>query len=211
MPVLPDGTVAARKEAFFEFLKPIVRHHNARLRQEREWLESLDQDSPPSWWQERRFRQLAVRYGVDSNLSYAEQHQILRRRVDVIPEALVLVQAAKESGWGRSRFALDGNALFGEWCFDRGCGIVPGNRTAGRRHEVRAFPSVHDAVASYMDNLNSHDSYRDLRLAREKMRQRDQKLSSLRLADELSNYSERGEAYIREVKSMILQNGLESG
>ncbi|MEQ8205500.1 MAG: glucosaminidase domain-containing protein [Woeseia sp.] len=211
LPDLPVDDIAARKAAFFAFLKPIVRHHNSRIRNDRAWLLALDDTESLSFFERRRYAALAERHGVDLEvLSAAEARQLLQRRVDVIPEALVLVQAAKESGWGRSRFARNGNALFGEWCFSRGCGMVPSNRASGRSHEVRRFESVHDAVASYMDNLNSHSSYLELRIAREAMRANGEKLSALRLAEHLTEYSERREEYVREVKAMILQNDLES-
>lgn len=212
LPPLPTGDIAARKQAFFDFLRPIVVHHNDRIREERAFLMSLDIAEEPGWWQRRRFAELAVRYAVDrSALGHAEALTLLRRRVDVIPPSLVLIQAAKESGWGRSRFAREGNALFGEWCFSEGCGMVPKRRSAGRRHEVRSFDSVHDAVASYMDNINSHRGYRDLRVARAAMRDDGEKLSGLRLAEHLLRYSERGDVYVNEIRNMIIANGLESG
>ncbi|ANO52604.1 glucosaminidase domain-containing protein [Woeseia oceani] len=210
LPALPVDDIAARKAAFFGFLKPIVRHHNSRIRNDRAWLVALGDTSSLSFFERRRYAALAERHGVDlQELPADEARQLLLRRVDVIPEALVLVQAAKESGWGRSRFARNGNALFGEWCFSRGCGMVPSNRASGRNHEVRRFESVHDAVASYMDNLNSHRSYLELRVAREAMRRNGEKLSALRLAEHLTEYSERREEYVREVKAMIRQNDLE--
>lgn len=212
LPDLPVDDIAARKAAFFEFLRPIVRHHNGRIRNDRAWLQGLEETSALGFFERRRYAALARQYDVDlAALSAAEARELLLRRVDVIPSALVLVQAAKESGWGRSRFARNGNALFGEWCFSRGCGMVPSNRAAGRSHEVRSFESIHDAVASYMDNLNSHSSYTELRMAREKMRANGEPLSALALAAYLSQYSERRDAYVREVRSMIIQNGLETG
>lgn len=210
LPALPADDIAARKAAFFNFLRPIVRHHNDRIREEREFVLSLDGKSELGWLERRRFERLAGRYDIDLDaLDYDSAYELLRRRADIVPPALVMIQAAKESGWGRSRFAREGNALFGEWCFSEGCGIVPGQRAPGRTHEVRAFPTVHDAVGSYMDNLNSHRSYRELRLAREQMREEGMELSALQLALYLSRYSERGQAYVEEIRAMIVQNGLE--
>lgn len=211
LPELPADDIDARKQAFFEFLRPIVRHHNNRIRDERAFVLSLDPNDGPGWLQRRRFNQLARQYRIDlDTLDYPDAHELMRRRIDIVPPALVMIQAAKESGWGRSRFAREGNALFGEWCFTPGCGIVPGRRAPGRTHEVRSFASVHDAVGSYMTNLNSHRSYRDMRLAREQMREEGVPLSPLRLADYLSRYSERGQAYVDEIRAMIIQNGLQS-
>jgi Bax protein len=209
----PHGDdIAARKAAFFEFLVPIVRQHNGRIREERAWLLAIDDSRSLGFLDRRRYAALATRYDVNlQELSPAKTQALLRRRVDVIPEALVLIQAAKESGWGSSRFAQDGNALFGEWCFTRGCGMVPSDRGADSSHEVRSFDSVHEAVGSYMDVINSHSSYADLRIAREQMRASGEPLSALRLAEHLSEYSERGDAYVQEVQSMIIENGLEAG
>ncbi|MDZ7770570.1 MAG: glucosaminidase domain-containing protein [Woeseiaceae bacterium] len=152
----------------------------------------------------------AEKYFVDiEELDDDEALELLQRRVDTIPEALVLVQAAKESGWGRSRFAREGNALFGEWCYNEGCGIVPGARGEGRTHEVRAFDTVYDAVGSYIRNLNTHRSYLDLRLARQAARESGEAPSAFQLAEHLSRYSERGDVYVREIQSMIRQNDLE--
>ncbi len=212
LPPLPADDIAARKQAFLEFLRPIVVHHNDRIREERAFLLTLEGRDAPGWGQTGRFHELAKRYDVDTDeLDFAASLEMLKRRVDVIPPALVLIQAAKESGWGRSRFAREGNALFGERCFEKGCGIVPANRVKGLLHEVRSFDTVHDSVASYMDNINSHRSYRDLRLARAEMRDDENKLSALSLAAHLLRYSERGEAYVQEIRRMIISNGLESG
>mgnify|MGYP002064425563 CR=1 FL=1 len=94
----------------------------------------------------------------------------LRRRVDTVPIRLALAQAAKESGWGTSRFARKGNNFFGQWCYDEGCGLVPRARGEGRSHEVRAFDSPGDSVASYLRNINTHHGYRELRHARAGLR-----------------------------------------
>jgi Bax protein len=196
---------------FFEFLVPIVRHHNRRIREERAWLLTIEDSRSLGFLDRRHYRALATRFDVNlQELSPTQAQALLRLRVDVIPEALVLIQAAKESGWGSSRFAQDGNALFGEWCFTRGCGMVPSDRDADSSHEVRSFDSVHEAVGSYMDVINSHSSYTELRIAREQMRASDEPLSALRLAEFLSEYSERGDVYVQELQSMIVENGLDA-
>lgn len=212
LPAFNDPDVAARKQAFFDYLRPIAQHHNARIVDDRAELMDLVADDSHGWLDRRRIRKLAQKYRIDmEETDYAEALATLLRRVDIVPESLVLVQAAKESAWGRSRFAREGNALFGEWCFSDGCGMVPGARGDGRSHEVQAFDSVYEAVGSYMLNLNTHPSYMDLRVARQLMRQNDEKLTGLKLAQYLGRYSERGDAYVQEVRSMIQQNALETG
>lgn len=210
LPEFPDEDISARKQAFFDFLRPIAKDHNERIQDDREELQALAAQESLGFFDRRRLASLAGKYFVDiEELDDDEALELLQRRVDTIPEALVLVQAAKESGWGRSRFAREGNALFGEWCYSEGCGIVPGARGEGRTHEVRAFDSVYDAVGSYIRNLNTHRSYLDLRLARQAARESGEAPSAFRLAEHLSRYSERGDVYVREIQSMIRQNGLE--
>ena len=132
----------------------------------------------------------------------------LLRRVDFIPTSLVLAQAANESAWGTSRFVREGNNLFGQWCFDPGCGIVPQQRRSGASHEVRQFATLRDAVRSYFFNLNTNFSYHPFRELRQEMRAQGRKLDSMVLAFGLNRYSERGRSYVDELQIMIVQNDL---
>ena len=122
---------------------------------------------------------------------------------------MALAQAALESGWGTSRFAREANNLFGQWCFDEGCGMVPDRRIAGAQHEVRSFETVDAAIAAYFRNINSHPVYAPLRDIRQSARKRGGGLSGLDMAAGLTRYSERGEAYIDEVRQVIRVNDLE--
>lgn len=141
-------------------------------------------------------------------LSQYELTKELIRRVDVIPTSLVLAQAANESAWGTSRFAREGNNIFGQWCFDEGCGLVPNRRGEDASHEVRAFASVEAAVRAYFRNLNTHPSYEDLRTLRASMRMQGLPLNSMVLARGLTRYSERGMDYVLELQDMIRINEL---
>lgn len=141
-------------------------------------------------------------------MSHYEMVKELMRRVDVIPTSLVLAQAANESGWGTSRFAREGNNIFGQWCFDEGCGLVPNKRGDEASHEVRAFASVDAAVRAYFRNLNTHPSYEDLRTLRASMRMQGLPLNSMVLARGLTRYSERGMDYVLELQDMIRINDL---
>lgn len=212
LPVFDQQDVEARKQAFFDYLRPIVKYHNERIAEDREELDGLAAQDSLGWFDKLRVRGLARKYRVDmeEDIDYDQVMETLERRVDVIPESLVLVQAAKESAWGRSRFAREGNALFGEWCFTEGCGMVPGARGENSSHEVRAFDSVSQAMGSYMKNLNTHRSYLDMRIARQLERQNGKRPTGIRLAEYLGRYSERRDAYVTEVQSMIRQNALES-
>ena len=117
-----------------------------------------------------------------------------------------MAQAANESAWGLSRFAQKGNNLFGQWCFKKGCGIVPGQRNAGANHEVRKFASINDSVASYMHNLNTGRAYKDLRKLRATLRSTNAAVDGHTLAKGLIKYSSRGKAYVKEIQSMIKTN-----
>jgi Bax protein len=128
------------------------------------------------------------------------------KRVDGIPPALVVVQAANESSWGTSRFAKEGNNFFGQWCYVQGCGIVPNMRSSNAAHEVAKFDNVDDSIRSYINNLNTQVSYAQLRDIRASLRQKGQKITGYELAQGLIKYSTRREAYVAEIQEMILQN-----
>jgi Bax protein len=214
---LPDfeslGDVDARKEAFFEFLTGYVESENARVAETRSRLtplwEVVRRDYPLTDVEAADLEQIAAEYGLgDSGLSQKALARELMRRVDVIPTSLVLAQAANESAWGMSRFAREGNNIFGQWCFDAGCGLVPARRLRNATHEVRAFDSIDESVRAYFINLNTHRSYEDMRELREKMRQQGRPLDSMVLARGLTRYSERGQAYVSELQDIIRINRL---
>ncbi len=132
----------------------------------------------------------------------------LLRRVDVIPPSLALAQAAEESGWGTSRFAQEGNAIFGQWTLSFHRGLVPLKRDADARYAVRSFRELAGSVRAYARNLNTHRAYRDLRNKRETLRRRAAPLNGYTLADTLERYSERGQAYVQTLRSLIRSNKL---
>lgn len=203
--------VAARKARFFEYLLPAVERVNAEVRARRERFLRVEQRAADDSltpddraWLER----MAKRYWVEGE-ALSRQLELLERRIDVVPPALVLAQAAIESGWGRSRFAREGNNLFGEWCFEPGCGIVPNQRPRDASYEVRSFPTVLHSVRSYVRNLNSHPAYGGLRELRHRARQAGREPRAVELAGGLERYSERGAAYVEEVRTVIRSNDLE--
>lgn len=198
------------KAAFIDYLTPIVKYYNAGILADRRHLERISsvlaEGDKLSWVDSRWLKQLSEQYGVHWNKD--RPRAVLRelnRRVDIIPLPLVLVQAAMESNWGQSRFAVQAHNLFGQWCFDTGCGVEPDTRLAGTRHELRRFKTASESVRSYLHNLNSHDSYANLRRIRQRLRKNHKAITASALADGLSLYSERREAYVREIKSMITQ------
>jgi len=216
---LPDFTQwpagPERKTRFFRYLRPLVEAENARILADRERLSRLAGQAARdrlSWLDRRRLRTLADDYDVP----YVGVHPTtvvaqLLLRADAVPVSLALAQAAKESGWGTSRFAREGFALFGERCFEAGCGMVPRARRAGLKHEVTRFDSVREAVSGYIMNLNTHRDYEAFRQMRAQLRNQASPHPGIDLAGTLVSYSERREAYIREIRQMIRFNGLSKG
>lgn len=212
---LPDfgsiQDVKSKKASFFEFLSPLVNEENAHLQALRDTIISIRQSveltgeitkAQMNW-----VAKVADRYDVEDCDSFdLVCQETLLRRIDVVPPSLVMAQAANESAWGTSRFAIQGNNLFGQWCFVEGCGLVPLQQTDGQHYEVRSFDTVHQSIVSYMMNLNTHPSYKELRVIRQSIRAEDDLPSGIDLAPGLIRYSERGEAYIEEITKMIQFN-----
>ncbi len=166
----------------------------------------------------RRDKQLLKQYAAAYDLpleAFTQNAQLRVRdlldalllRVNVLPEALVLAQAASESAWGTSRFARQANNYFGQWCFSQGCGLVPKHRPEGATHEVAKFSSVAESVQAYFHNINTFTAYEALRTERAKQ---PQNVTAKRLLPTLLQYSERGEDYIKDLKKLIRQNRLDS-
>lgn len=212
---LPDGLEAAevvrRKAAFFRSLLPLVLAENGRIRRERARLEAYwSKDAPLGAAERRHVEALADRYGVEGDLDAAGTRERLLRRVDVIPPALALAQAALESGWGTSRFAREGNSLFGQWTWEPGAGLDPERREVGKTHAVRSFPDLRASVRAYLGNLNRGHAYAELRRLRAAQRAAGGSLDPIRLAAGLRRYSERRGAYVEDVVRMMRSNALVS-
>jgi Bax protein len=204
--------VIEKKRAFFAYLQPEIQRQNAIVLKEREMVFALYEvflkQQKFNKHQQQVFNKLAKKYQFtgDNKQSLEQTLETLIRRVDTIPEALILVQAANESGWGASRFAQHGYNFFGLWCFKKGCGFVPKQRNDDAVHEVAKFRDLSHAVMTYMRNLNRHYAYKDLRIIRQNLRQADKPVTARALAAGLSSYSERGQEYIDELLSMLRVN-----
>lgn len=204
--------VTEKKRAFFAYLQPEIQRQNEIVLKEREMVFELQEvflkQQQFNQHQQEVFDKLVTKYKFtgDKELALEQTLETLIRRVDIIPEALVLVQAANESGWGASRFAQQGYNFFGLWCFKKGCGFVPKQRNDGAVHEVAKFRDLSHAVMTYVRNLNRHYAYKDLRLIRQELRQQQKPVTARALAAGLSSYSERGQEYIDELLSMLRVN-----
>lgn len=198
-----------RKRAFIKVMLPHILRENERIMADRERLEKLSDrmklGDSLSGRDQRWLDQLADRYGLDS-VDTAE----LLERVDVIPPGLALAQSIEESGWGTSRFAQSGNAVFGMWTWSAGSGLVPEDRPDGETYEVQRFRSLENSVAAYMRNLNTKTSYREFRDRRAALRDQGVPLDSYQLAGQLQRYSVRGADYIRTIRSIMRSNALDT-
>jgi Bax protein len=196
---------ADRKSLFIKSALPLILHVNElilaeraqviRLRTRLERGEKIGPDDT-AWLDQTR-----ERYDLEK-LDFAE----MLLRMDIIPPSLALAQGAEESGWGTSRFAREGNALFGQRIFKGTHGIVPKKRDQGKIHRVRAFGHLIDGVKAYADNLNTHPAYGLMRDARAKMRVAGKVIDGTALASTLVKYSERREKYVKTIKVIIRAN-----
>ena len=206
------GTKSSRsasetQAAFLEMLRPIVERENARLRGLRIQVTALLaklESNEASDADRKRLTKLAARYRVKGNVLVESRARIdLLSRIDTIPPALALAQAANESAWGTSRFAREGNNLFGIWTYDERKGIVPKNRPEGAKHLVRKFDSFDESVRYYLHTLNSHPAYQPLRDTRAAARERGDRATAIALAGGLEKYSAKGELYVRLIRQLI--------
>ncbi len=205
----PTISVSEKKANFFSFLKPMIEQANGDVLSQREQLMSIEkQANQLTNSQTETLTALIKTYRVDQSIPLEQQITELKVKVNTIPAALILAQAANESAWGTSRFAKEGNNYFGQWCFSKGCGLVPKSRNAGANHEVARFDSALGSVKSYIRNLNSHPTYALLRTLRQESIDNGQAPSGEVLAQGLIGYSERGEEYVKEIQSMIRYNKL---
>tara|TARA_A100000164_G_scaffold192122_1_gene170598 strand:+ start:946 stop:2016 length:1071 start_codon:yes stop_codon:yes gene_type:complete len=196
------GNTKKRKEMFIKIVLPLVVKENNKIRIDRKRLFTiLNKNSNTeieNKWLEKKYKQ----YGVRKN-----DLPTLKIRMDEIPVSLAIAQAAKETGWGTSRFALKGNALFGQWTWS-GEGLKPKNAEKGDEHKVMKFHSLQLSVRAYLRNLNTHSSYKNLRKARTNLRNKDKPLDSLILSKYLDKYAETGNEYIDVLQKIIIQNNL---
>ena len=191
-----------RKELFIKIVLPLIIEENTRIKLDRKKLfvilnKSNNSNSDKKWLKEK-FKQ----YGVKNN-----DLATLKIRMDEIPVSLAIAQAAKETGWGSSRFAQEGNALFGQWTWS-GDGIKPAAVDKDAKHKVARFKVLKASVKAYQRNLNTHSSYKKFRKERAIQRDNDGKLNSLELVKYLDKYAETGVEYTKILKKIIRQNYL---
>ncbi len=191
-----------RKDFFIQIVLPLILKENNNIKIDRKRLFSIINKSNNSnlekKWLEKKYKQ----YGIPS-----KDLSILKIRMDEVPVSLALAQAAKETGWGTSRFAQEGNALFGQWTWS-GEGLKPKDADQNEGHKVMRFNVLQASVRAYQRNLNTHKSYKNFRKARAELRDQGLPLDSLVLSEFLKNYAETGSQYVEVLKKIINQNNL---
>ena len=191
-----------KKNLFIKIILPLILEENNRIKLDRRKLFAIlnknKNTTSEKNWLNLKFKQ----YGVSN-----KDLSTLKIRMDEIPVSLAIAQAAKETGWGTSRFALEGNALFGQWTWS-GEGIKPAGADDDTTHKVMKFKILKSSVRAYQRNLNTHSSYKDFRLARAELRDNKMKLDSLILSNYLHKYAETGKEYVKILKQIIKQNNL---
>lgn len=209
--VSKEVSVATKKRLFFRALAPLVLRANELISEERKKLVAIKENAKQSDAEREWLANLAVRYRVIKDVSQPVQEQKideLLQRVDTIPVSLVLAQSAEESGWGTSRFAALGNAMFGQWTWG-GEGIKPEQQRSGKGdYKIAAFKTPQDSVNAYMRNLNTHRAYQALRERRVQIREQGDAVTGAALVVTLVNYSERGEEYVKSLQAIMRVNKL---
>ena len=195
-------SVQLKKETFIKIVLPLIVAENEKIVDDREKLKNLSEKKFTTDLEKQWLRQKLLEYKVKKS-DLAE----LMTRMDIIPVSIALAQAAKESGWGTSRFALEGNAIFGQWTWD-GQGIAPLNREGGKNHKILKFPILRASVKAYQNNLNTHKSYLKFREKRKSLRKKNKKIEGLELTETLKNYAQTGSEYTKILNQIITQNDL---
>ncbi len=195
-------SVQLKKETFIKIVLPLIVAENEKIVDDREKLKVLIEKKFTSDAEKQWLRQKLLEYKVKKgNLDE------LLIRMDMIPVSIALAQAAKESGWGTSRFALEGNAIFGQWTWD-GQGIAPLKRDGDKNHKILKFPILRASVKAYKNNLNTHKSYLKFREKRKSLRSKNKNITGLSLTDTLKNYAQTGSEYTKILNQIITQNRL---
>ena len=191
-----------RKEFFIQIVLPLIIKENNNIRLDRKTLFNIINKSNNTAleidWLQKKYKQ----YGISS-----KDLSTLKIRMDEVPVSLAIAQAAKETGWGTSRFAQEGNALFGQWTWS-GDGIKPSEADNESTHKVMRFRVLQASVKAYLRNLNTHSSYKSFRSTRAELRDKGSKLDSMILTEHLDKYAETGKEYVKILQQIIKQNNL---
>lgn len=195
-----------KKKFFFEFFSKEVQNENIKILRERAFVKSLHGNKKLSIFSKeyKMLQRLQIKYKLANMYNYNK----LLRRIDVIPPALALAQAATESGWGQSRFFKEANNIFGHWTYNPRIGMIPLRRQEGKKHYIRIFKTLQASIAAYMLNLNRTGAYYEFRAKRREMRIKEELLDGEKLSETMTKYSGIGHNYVKILKSIISKNNL---
>jgi len=196
------GDTKTKRELFIKIVLPLILHENEKIIDDRKRLFKIlgkNFNSPgEKVWLNRRFKEYKIE---DKDLAE------LKMRMDIIPVSIAVAQAANETGWGTSRFALEGNALFGQWTWSKK-GISPKNKDPDQSHKILQFQILKASVRAYKNNLNTHNAYKEFREVRAKLRQSGTTITGLALIKYLKRYASIGEKYTEIIEGIMVQNSL---
>ena len=196
------GDTKTKRELFIKIVLPLILYENEKIIDDRKRLFKIlgkNFNSPgEKVWLNRRFKEYKI-----ADKDFAE----LKMRIDIIPVSIALAQAANESGWGTSRFALEGNALFGQWTWSKK-GITPKNKDPDQNHKILQFQILKASVAAYKNNLNTHNAYKEFREVRAQLRQEGKQITGLDLTQYIKNYAAIGVKYVAIIEDIIVRNSL---
>jgi len=191
-----------KKDTFIKIVMPLILDENNKILENRKKLFKILSKSTNSMgekrWLKRRFKEYGIKKGDITELKV---------RMDIIPPSIAIAQAAIESGWGTSRFALEGNAMFGQWTWSKK-GIEPTEKSKNQNHKILKFSMLRSSVKAYKNNLNTHRGYKEFREKRAELRKNNKKISGLKLVSYLYNYAATGKNYTKSLKKTIDQNRL---
>lgn len=210
--VYTHNLISNEHQAFIHTVYELAHQENQRIAQQRQQLLSLYAHRRSlSRSQQATVTRMAKQYRLnDFNIDQATDWQSLLERVNTLPTSLVIAQAINESAWGTSRFAKQGNNLFGIWCYTKGCGLVPLHRTANQSFEVKKYPNLKASVSDYFYNINTNSHYEQLRVARQQAISHGHTATGQQLASHLTRYSALGDTYTKTIDSLITDYQLES-
>ena len=190
-----------RKELFIKIVLPLILHENNKIEKDRKELFRVlakkSNTKEEKNWLKWKFKEYKIK-----NFDISE----LKIRMDIVPVSLAIAQAAIESGWGTSRFALEGNALYGQWTWSDN-GLKPLENVDGD-HKVMQFKILTASIKAYKKNLNTHSGYMEFREARANLRSRNEKVTGLKLTQYLNNYAATGKQYTKKLELTIKKNSL---
>ena len=196
------GDTKKKRELFIKIVLPLILSENSKITEDRKKLFKILGKNfntvGERVWLKRRFKEYKI---DDRDLSK------LKMRMDIIPVSIALAQAANESGWGTSRFALEGNALFGQWTWSKK-GISPKNKDPDESHKILQFQVLKASVKAYKNNLNTHNAYKEFREVRAQLRQENKQIIGLDLIKYLKAYAAIGERYVLIIEDIIEKNSL---